>query len=298
MNCFQKSYLWLLNTTELKKGDFIGKLWIAFKNLIFDYWTQPFSLTQKTDSSCELLSKILSLTIEHNLMQGWNSSIIVVNCFQKSYLWLLNTTCDRGDVSCHELWIAFKNLIFDYWTQRLQEKHKLLLRCELLSKILSLTIEHNAVQVLPLEIRVVNCFQKSYLWLLNTTYWQFSAHPYCCELLSKILSLTIEHNASFSHCRRYSVVNCFQKSYLWLLNTTHSALLLRNVLLWIAFKNLIFDYWTQLPFFSSVIKWCCELLSKILSLTIEHNEKLQTEEPLYVVNCFQKSYLWLLNTTM
>ena len=245
-----------------------------------------------------MLSKILSLTIEHNLWPRRCLLSWVVNCFQKSYLWLLNTTATGEAQTALALWIAFKNLIFDYWTQRCASPTSWDSSCELLSKILSLTIEHNAVQVLPLEIRVVNCFQKSYLWLLNTTYWQFSAHPYCCELLSKILSLTIEHNASFSHCRRYSVVNCFQKSYLWLLNTTHSALLLRNVLLWIAFKNLIFDYWTQLPFFSSVIKWCCELLSKILSLTIEHNEKLQTEEPLYVVNCFQKSYLWLLNTTM
>ena len=221
MNCFQKSYLWLLNTTFLVSCCIVLALWIAFKNLIFDYWTQPSSPSCKSKLGCELLSKILSLTIEHNFC--WSAAAVpgVVNCFQKSYLWLLNTTLQPVDAHQGPLWIAFKNLIFDYWTQ--------------------LTLWNDVV------LSVVNCFQKSYLWLLNTTTHSSAEGPF--EL-------------------------------------------------WIAFKNLIFDYWTQHGHRKSLMARSCELLSKILSLTIEHNTQQQSLTRQAVVNCFQKSYLWLLNTTL
>ena len=143
VNCFQKSYLWLLNTT-LKSNWYLSEpLWIAFKNLIFDYWTQHEIVKMQYYYRCELLSKILSLTIEHN-SDGWMSECLrVVNCFQKSYLWLLNTTAKILLSLGHMLWIAFKNLIFDYWTQLAFGSEKVEAGCELLSKILSLTIEHN-----------------------------------------------------------------------------------------------------------------------------------------------------------
>ena len=145
-------------------------MWIAFKNLIFDYWTQRSVLYSGRSNRCELLSKILSLTIEHNADSFLSSGVRVVNCFQKSYLWLLNTTNYCKDYIAGMLWIAFKNLIFDYWTQRSKIISKFKYSCELLSKILSLTIEHNWHQSSLSICRVVNCFQKSYLWLLNTTY--------------------------------------------------------------------------------------------------------------------------------
>ena len=143
MNCFQKSYLWLLNTTGSRRRESHSQLWIAFKNLIFDYWTQLIHQFLKVVSCCELLSKILSLTIEHNTPRKGLHWPHVVNCFQKSYLWLLNTTAEDGDYTTDELWIAFKNLIFDYWTQHIKFVCFYDNGCELLSKILSLTIEHN-----------------------------------------------------------------------------------------------------------------------------------------------------------
>ena len=143
MNCFQKSYLWLLNTTFNINRAIIQKLWIAFKNLIFDYWTQQIRLWLQWVFSCELLSKILSLTIEHNKFVYGCNEYLVVNCFQKPYLWLLNTTLFQNSSSTIWLWIAFKNLIFDYWTQHSIYFGTFLICCELLSKILSLTIEHN-----------------------------------------------------------------------------------------------------------------------------------------------------------
>ena len=167
----------------------------------------------------------------------------------------------------------------------------------MLSKILSLTIEHNIRGKLEKTDIVVNCFQKSYLWLLNTTDSIAKRWVLCCELLSKILSLTIEHNPEREPRKRWEVVNCFQKSYLWLLNTTHLPLQKMVRTLWIAFKNLIFDYWTQPIYCSIELNICCELLSKILSLTIEHNSNSIFYWINWVVNCFQKSYLWLLNTT-
>ena len=194
MNCFQKSYLWLLNTTIYENCSPSFRLWIAFKNLIFDYWTQRHQEERILSYSCELLSKILSLTIEHNLLPKYRLAHSVVNCFQKSYLWLLNTTDTLIAFQWSLLWIAFKNLIFDYWTQPKLRRQRTRASCELLSKILSLTIEHNRADLWQVLNPVVNCFQKSYLWLLNTTDQHTNGiHPRC-ELLSKILSLTIEHN--------------------------------------------------------------------------------------------------------
>ena len=168
----------------------------------------------------------------------------------------------------------------------------------MLSKILSLTIEHNILGNQCASLIVVNCFQKSYLWLLNTTYMKISYLRYGCELLSKILSLTIEHNFEGFEDSWDTVVNCFQKSYLWLLNTTWVIWKRKQWLLWIAFKNLIFDYWTQRACGGFSLSRRCELLSKILSLTIEHNWLWRYSFQSSVVNCFQKSYLWLLNTTV
>ena len=279
-------------------------MWIAFKNLIFDYWTQPGHFPELSAPCCELLSKILSLTIEHNVDALLRSCNCVVNCFQKSYLWLLNTTLLASWCSGLTLWIAFKNLIFDYWTQLPLQRMVHNDRCELLSKILSLTIEHNEGVHNELFNWVVNCFQKSYLWLLNTTYvskyickfelwiafknlifdyWtqQFTnvfRNIKSCELLSKILSLTIEHNRTGCHIRGLAVVNCFQKSYLWLLNTTSNECICIWSVLWIAFKNLIFDYWTQRRRYVNPVPLSCELLSKILSLTIEHNKDLSAND--------------------
>ena len=297
VNCFQKSYLWLLNTTFVHFSHKLSGLWIAFKNLIFDYWTQLYKNIKYLFPCCELLSKILSLTIEHNC-PFWSP------IFPRLWIAFKNLIFDywtqptlTGQWLHSVLWIAFKNLIFDYWTQlflRIVRKGK---SCELLSKILSLTIEHNPHFFFGMYSNVVNCFQKSYLWLLNTThifviskctmlwiafknlifdYWtqrDFFTVAWIagCELLSKILSLTIEHNILSLFASMTTVVNCFQKSYLWLLNTTKYSFVSNNQQLWIAFKNLIFDYWTQLSNLSLWKRKRCELLSKILSLTIEHN---------------------------
>ena len=274
-------------------------MWIAFKNLIFDYWTQPVSHRCHDQRSCELLSKILSLTIEHNVTLTPLLITTVVNCFQKSYLWLLNTTTAVRCRFALMLWIAFKNLIFDYWTQLALAKAENGFGCELLSKILSLTIEHNTNKQHTTRQAVVNCFQKSYLWLLNTTfgsgdyfcqtlwiafknlifdYWtqhwcDSKGYVWRCELLSKILSLTIEHNDIKAYRAENIVVNCFQKSYLWLLNTTIWVKSQTLQGLWIAFKNLIFDYWTQQWHKNKQGSQGCELLSKILSVTIKHMTK-------------------------
>ena len=90
-----------------------------------------------------------------------NGIILIVNCFQKSYLWLLNTTRPFPWTFCTLLWIAFKNLIFDYWTQHSLKQWKLHFCCELLSKILGemsdcgqylIPIYHACVRNINLEI--------------------------------------------------------------------------------------------------------------------------------------------------
>ena len=144
-------------------------MWFAFKNCIFDYREQHLKRNEFGEFGCDLLSKIVSLTIANNVFFVFKFCFFVVICFQKLYLWLSRTTNSNANNSRNMLWFAFKNCIFDYREQQIKARNKRKYCCDLLSKIVSLTIANNKGLITASTFSVVICFQKLYLWLSRTT---------------------------------------------------------------------------------------------------------------------------------
>ena len=143
----------------------------------------------------------------------------------------------------------------------------------------------------------MNCFQNLYLWLsetavlafrtTNTLLWiafkicifdfqkQLSVAneplQLCCELLSKFVSLTFRNSVSYFTSLMRLVVNCFQNLYLWLSETAVQYMITLKGLLWIAFKICIFDFQKQRLVSACFFVFCCELLSKFVSLTFRNS---------------------------
>jgi len=143
VNCFQKLYLWHSETTCHLSFYFNVVLWIAFKNCIFDILKQRNVNAKNKGASCELLSKIVSLTFWNNSLSRLTCASAVVNCFQKLYLWHSETTLLQPYETWKELWIAFKNCIFDFQKQPSACVFVPIVCCELLSKFVSLTFRNS-----------------------------------------------------------------------------------------------------------------------------------------------------------
>jgi len=198
-----------------------------------------------------------------------------------------------------QLWIAFKICIFDFQKQLKLSFVNVKVSCELLSKFVSLTFRNSNKRQHIFTWLVVNCFQNLYLWLSETAAWDWEKlHKelwiafkicifdfqkqqitnanntnFCCELLSKFVSLTFRNSTiTFIKCS-ISVVNCFQNLYLWLSETAQQLLIYQVPKLWIAFKICIFDFQKQLNFKLNRYDVSCELLSKFVSLTFRNSEK-------------------------
>ncbi len=120
----------------------------------------------------------------------------------------------------------------------------------------------------------------------------------CCELLSKFVSLTFRNSWRLLFLHSSSVVNCFQNLYLWLSETAILVVHAITLELWIAFKICIFDFQKQLCAVKSFSLYCCELLSKFVSLTFRNSNELFKLVVFDVVNCFQNLYLWLSETAV
>jgi len=121
---------------------------------------------------------------------------------------------------------------------------------------------------------------------------------YCCELLSKFVSLTFRNSGIRDKTNETEVVNCFQNLYLWLSETAGSTGVACKNTLWIAFKICIFDFQKQLIGFTICASFCCELLSKFVSLTFRNSHSFTCNKFVLVVNCFQNLYLWLSETAV
>ena len=67
--------------------------------------------------------------------------------------------------------------------------------------------------------------------------------------------------------------------------------------MWIAFKICIFVIRKQPKEWKHLLRSCCELLSKFVSLSFENNKITELESRLRVVNCFQNLYLCHSKTT-
>ena len=109
-----------------------------------------------------------------------------------------------------------------------------------------------------------------------------------CELLSKIIIFVMKDNGMVVCSKIRLVVNCFQKllSSWWRTTVAINAQL--GVLLWIAFKNYYLRDEGQRGDEISLMKFCCELLSKIIIFVMKDNSKRTRRFITIVVNCFQK----------
>jgi len=94
---------------------------------------------------------------------------------------------------------------------------------------------------------------------------------YCCDLLSKFISLAFWYNKDIWQRKTITVVICFQNLYLWLSDTTEPGRL--------------------------YVGYSCDLLSKFISLAFWYNLQSYGLPRERVVICFQNLYLWLSDTT-
>ena len=118
-------------------------------------------------------------------------NVLVVNCFQESYLWHTDNNYLLFGHSYSVLWIAFKNRIFDTLTTTEALQTRTMNGCELLSRIVSLT--HWQQHIIMAFFITSSCELLSRI--VSLTHWQqrrpcFLQSENCCELLSRIVSLT------------------------------------------------------------------------------------------------------------
>ena len=314
VNCFQKLVSLIFWTTSPYMVMQSNMLWIAFKNLYLWYSEQLFVIFNVRHSCCELLSKTCIFDILNNEQRINNTTLTVVNCFQKLVSLIFWTTPYRK-LSFHEpLWIAFKNLYLWYSEQRNAIPSLLFACCELLSKTCIFDILNNLVSDQTFEDVVVNCFQKLVslifwttiilqvlsnlpLWIAfkNLYLWYSEQLPIwipwwlqCCELLSKTCIFDILNNRIQIYCSSDLVVNCFQKLVSLIFWTTYVDGTTTLSVLWIAFKNLYLWYSEQLTRTGHRLSLRCELLSKTCIFDILNNYCDQGGYFQSVVNCFQK----------
>ena len=134
VNCFQK-FVSLPSWTVTEKNMSVkSMLWIAFKSLYLCHLEQSIIGVRKSESRCELLSKVCIFAILNSYQLIFLFVYLVVNCFQK-----------------------FVSL--PSWTVLLK-KQSATNRCELLSKVCIFAILNSAFPLLTSTQFVVNCFQK------------------------------------------------------------------------------------------------------------------------------------------
>jgi len=95
---------------------------------------------------------------------------------------------------------------------------------------------------------------------------------FCCDLLSKFISLIFWYNEKDFIIAELIVVICFQNLYLWYSDTTYRSFRMTLTSLWFAFKIYIFD------------------------ILIQPKRKNNCKNK--VVICFQNLYLWYSDTTL
>ena len=167
VNCFQKllSSWWRTTISRIVPLKYL--LWIAFKNYYLRDEGQHCVIREVTQTSCELLSKIIIFVMKDNNSRICPFFHVVVNCFQKllSSWWRTTSWCLMYQDFL--LWIAFKN----YYLRDEGQLHRVfvivLYRCELLSKIIIFVMKDNLLNGIMTAQNVVNCFQK-----LLSSWWR------------------------------------------------------------------------------------------------------------------------------
>ena len=143
------------------------------------------------------------------------------------------------------MWIAFKICIFDFQKQQSLSICRNTVRCELLSKFVSLTFRNSGSDAEKRTDRVVNCFQNLYLWLSETAWRCWAQLQILLWIAFKICIFDFQKQHEMSLKENKYVVNCFQNLYLWLSETARQR----------ANKKI----------------QRCELLSKFVSLTFRNS---------------------------
>ncbi len=167
-------------------------------------------------------------------------------CFRNLYLWYSDTTSFYQQQSVTLLWFAFEIYIFGILIQPLSVYFLNCLRCDLLSKFISLVFWYNNVVDTSDNAPVVICFRNLYLWYSDTTQAAYGWRSYalwfafeiyifgiliqrrenrrrpslCCDLLSKFISLVFWYNSTNAEVPIQYVVICFRNLYLWYSDTT------------------------------------------------------------------------------
>ena len=165
------------------------ELWFAFKIYIFGFLIQPVPYV-----SCDLLSKFISLAFWYNKRYGWQKEIFVVICFQNLYLWLSDTTDIVLWKQGFGLWFAFKIYIFGFLIQHDQMAQRGKLCCDLLSKFISLAFWYNIKILLRMRQLLWFAFKIYIFGFLIQLKIASQRNSYCCDLLSKFISLAFWYN--------------------------------------------------------------------------------------------------------
>ncbi len=170
-------------------------------------------------------------------------------------------------------------------------------RCELLSKVDIFDIRNNVGLEAVIGVAVVNCSQKLISLIFGTTQKKSITivKMLWIALKSWYLWYSEQQYVKKKACR--CVVNCSQKLISLIFGTTFSREFTREDKLWIALKSWYLWYSEQLIPFSSLIQWCCELLSKVDIFDIRNNLNMKTKVNRVVVNCSQKLISLIFGTT-
>ena len=245
------------------------KLWIAFEIFIFDRLTTTQGRLESDYTSCELLSKFLSLTD-----------------------WQQRPDVDSG--ATNRLWIAFEIFIFDRLTTTKVWKYLHVICCELLSKFLSLTDWQQRWNWQSLRKSSCELLSK----FLSLTDWQ--QHPQLRRLLPHMLWIAFEififDRLTTTH-RDEGALRCL----LWIafeififdrLTTTGYRGSAGGTCCELLSKFLSLTDWQQHRHKYNKIIPSCELLSKFLSLTDWQQLYRVPYIQKWVVNCFRNFYLW------
>ncbi len=114
--CFRNLYLWYSDTTWIWFWPSSIWLWFAFEIYIFDILIQRQRRDRTWNFRCDLLSKFISLIFWYNNIPVWCFYDLVVICFRNLYLWYSDTTSCRPItpvIRC-DLLSKFISLIFWY----------------------------------------------------------------------------------------------------------------------------------------------------------------------------------------
>ena len=195
-------------------------LWIALKSWYLWYSEQHNQDSLRSNTRCELLSKVDIFDIRNNVLGQHISLLGVVNCSQKLISLIFGTTYAFFAPSMIMLWIALKSWYLWYSEQLATDNEFRILVVNCSQKLISL--------IFGTTYTSTGCCG-SQLWIaLKSWYLWYSEQPWSitticnprCELLSKVDIFDIRNNLILFIDILPRVVNCSQKLISLIFGTT------------------------------------------------------------------------------